>query len=64
MKKGNTWTYTGSNATFVDADGVRTWTIKMNFSELGDQSFDIRTRTVKSTFTSTGATMDVTVFSK
>lgn len=64
MEKGNTWTFTGSNAAFVDADGVRTWTIKMNFSSLGDHSFDIRTRTVKSTFTSTGATMDVTVFSK
>lgn len=64
MKKGNTWTYTGANATVVDADGVRTWTIKMNFSALGDQSFDIRTRTVKSTFASTGETMDVTVFQK
>lgn len=63
-KKGNTWTFTGSNSTFVDADGVRTWTLKMNFSALGDQSYDIRTRTVKSTFTSTGEKMDVTVFQK
>lgn len=64
MKKGNTWTFTAANATYYDEDGVRTWTIEMNFAALGDQSFDIRTRTPKTTFTSTGATMDVTVFSK
>lgn len=64
MEKGNTWTYTSATASYVDADGVRTWTIKMNFSSLGDHSFDIRTRTTKSTFTSTGTTMDVTVYSK
>lgn len=64
MNKGNTWTFTAANATYYDEDGVRTWTLKMSFANLGDQSFDIRTRTPKSTFTSTGATMDVTVFSK
>ncbi|MBQ8783224.1 MAG: hypothetical protein IJZ57_05585 [Clostridia bacterium] len=64
MEKGNTWTYTAATASYVDADGVRTWTIKMNFPSLGDHSFDIRTRTVKTTFASTGETMDVTVFSK
>ncbi len=64
MEKGNTWTCTGSNSTIVDADGVRTWTIKMPFSSLGDHSFDIRTRTTKTTFKSTGVTLDVTVFSK
>ena len=64
MEKGNTWTFTGANSSFVNDDGVRTWTINMNFSTLGDNSYDIRTRTLKSAFTSTGATMDVTVFSK
>lgn len=64
MRRGNTWTFTAANATYYDTDGVRTWTIKMNFAFLGDMSYDIRTRTPKTTFTSTGVTMDVTVFSK
>lgn len=64
MEKNNTWTYTTANASFEDADGVRTWTINMHFGNLGDHTYDIRTRTVKSAFTSTGAALDVTVFSK
>lgn len=64
VEKGNTWTFTPSNSTVVDEDGVRTWTLKMNFVKLGDHSYTIRTRTVKSTFAATGETMDVTVFQK
>ncbi len=63
FKKGaNTWTYTAENATVVEEDGGLTWTINMNFSNCGDNTYDIRTRTAKSAFASTGSTLDVLVY--
>lgn len=66
MKDGNTWTY-GIDSTptvYSDADGVRTWTCKLNLVTLGDNTFDIRTRTTKSSFVATGEKLDVLVYSK
>ncbi len=64
MVGNNTWTYSADNATYVDANGVRTWTIYLNLCNLGYNSFDIRTRTPKTMFASTGSTLDVLVYSK
>ncbi len=64
MKDGNTWTYSNKNASYVDEDGVRVWTINMNFSQLGDHSYNIRVRTNKTTFELTGHSVDVTVYAR
>ena len=63
MKNGNTWTYTEDTAEVVEVDGKKHWTIKMNFWALGDQTYDIRVRTPKTTFEVTD-TLNVTVYSR
>lgn len=63
MKNGNTWTYTEDTAEVVEVDGKKHWTIKMNFWTLGDQTYDIRVRTPKTTFEVTD-TLNVTVYSR
>ena len=50
MKDSNTWTFSEENATYTDENGVRKWTLKMNFSQLGDQIYNIRVRNTKSAF--------------
>ena len=62
-KDGNTWTYTEDNATVVDENGVKTWTFKMNFTQLGDQTYYIRTRSRKTAFEVVD-TLNLTVYSK
>ncbi len=63
MKNGNTWTYTEDTAEVIEVDGKKHWTIKMNFWTLGDQTYDIRVRTPKTTFEVTD-TLNVTVYSR
>ncbi len=63
MKNGNTWTYTEDTAEVIEVDGKKHWTIKMNFWALGDQTYDIRVRTPKTTFEVTD-TLNVTVYSR
>ena len=63
MKNGNTWTYTEDTAEVIEVDGKKYWTIKMNFWTLGDQTYDIRVRTPKTTFEVTD-TLNVTVYSR
>ena len=62
-KNGNTWTYNEDNATFFDENGIRTWTIKMNFSELGDHTYYVRTRSRKTAFEVVDI-LNLTVYSK
>ena len=50
MKDSNTWTFSEANATYTDENGMRKWTLKMNFSQLGDQIYNIRVRNTKSAF--------------
>lgn len=47
----------------IEFDGKKHWTIKMNFWALGDQTYDIRVRTPKTTFEVTD-TLNVTVYSR
>lgn len=63
LEDGNTWTFTENNASYFDENGIRTWTINMNFSKLGDHKFYIRTRSPKTSF-EVKSSIDVTVFSK
>ena len=63
MKNGNTWTYTEDSAEVIEIDGRKYWTIRMNFWTLGDQSYDIRVRTPKTTF-EFSQKLDVTVYSR
>ncbi len=63
-KDGNTWTYSTDSAQYSDDNGIRTWTLNMNFCQLGDQSYAIRTRSTKTAFEFSGETIDVTVYSK
>ncbi len=63
MENKNTWTYSASNSSYVDVDGVRTWTIRMNFSKLGDHLFDVRIRSANTTF-DTVELLDVAVFAR
>lgn len=62
-KNGNTWTYTADNATIAEENGVKVWTIKMNFSQLGDQTYNVRTRSKKTAFEIVD-TLNLTVYSK
>ena len=50
-------------AEVIEVDGKKHWTIKMNFWALGDQTYDIRVRTPKTTFEVTD-TLNVTVYSR
>ncbi len=63
MKDGNTWTYNEQNATYEDKDGRRIWTINMNFSQLGDHTYDIRVRSTKTSF-QLADTLDLTVYAR
>ncbi len=63
MKDGNTWTYNEQNATYEDKDGQRIWTINMNFSQLGDHTYDIRVRSTKTSF-QLADTLDLTVYAR
>lgn len=60
----NTWTFNADNASYVDANGVRTWTVSMNFAQYGEQSYAIRTRTFKTAFADTGASIDLLVYAE
>ncbi|WP_407376303.1 leucine-rich repeat protein [Methanobrevibacter sp.] len=62
-KNGNTWTYTDDTATVAEENGVKVWTIKMNFSQLGDQTYYVRTRSRKTAFEVVD-TLNLTVYSK
>ncbi len=62
-KNGNTWTYTADTATVAEENGVKVWTIKMNFSQLGDQTYYVRTRSKKTAFEVVD-TLNLTVYSK
>ncbi|MBQ8783340.1 MAG: leucine-rich repeat protein [Clostridia bacterium] len=63
MKDGNTWTYTENNSEVIEIDGQKYWTIRMNFCTLGDNTFDIRVRSPKTTFEFADA-LNVTVYSR
>lgn len=58
---GNTWTYSEAYTPYKDADGVRTWTITMNFCNLGANSFQLRSRSWKTSFQYTDKTVSATV---
>lgn len=62
MKDGNTCTYSDPSM-YEDIDGVRVWSVSMNFYDLGDQTYDIRTRSAKTAFVAVD-TLSVTVYSK
>ena len=63
MKNGNTWTYTENNSEVIEIDGQKYWTIRMNFCTLGDNTYDIRVRSPKTTF-EIADTLNVTVYSR
>ena len=63
MQDGNTWTYSEDNAQVTEADGEKQWTIRMNFCNLGDNSYDVRVRTSKTSF-EFSQKLDVTVYSR
>lgn len=62
MKNGNTWTYSDPSM-YEDINGLRVWNINMNFTSLGEQTFDIRVRGAKTAFSAVDK-LDVLVFSK
>ena len=61
MKDGNTWSYSDSSM-YEDIDGVRVWTVKMNFTKLGNNAYDIRIRGNKTAFIAVD-TLKVLVYS-
>ena len=63
MQNGNTWTFNETNSEVTEIDGQKYWTIKMNFCDLGDNTFDIRVRSAKTAF-EFSQKLDVTVYSR
>ncbi len=62
---GGTYTYgsiiPGAENPYVDKDGVRTWTISHYFGPYGENTFNIRTRSMSTFFAASGTTLDATV---
>ncbi len=64
FKKGNlTLTYNEENAEYKDTDGKREWTINVPFTDLGENTYEIRVRTPKTTF-ETAETLNILVYAK